>query len=204
MASLGSSAQSDCSDDLPLVSQQPLEVDYIENRLPDYRDKDGKLPAKFNVEKQKFIPRPLTRTRTPKARNLSLSFDLKPGELQQNQLALDSTTTSFNTAIKQLKAEKGGKSKIVKFQLLQDCHNWAEVSNAIELAVATHESDASVGGKFRKMFRRVSNHAESIQSFVGLLPDGNYKTLCGGLTLILTVRPTSVNGLKSHADRNRQ
>jgi hypothetical protein len=174
---------SDDEDDIPLPSQQPLEVGFIENRVTDYRDTDGKLPAKFDVKKQKFVRKAETVT----FRTNDVVFDLEPEQGQTSDLALVVANESFTRAIEQFKREKSRKTEIANFSLLDECHNWAEVVQVIRKSQENYKSEAGVQGKIRNVFRRIGDNAKSIQSFVGLLPDGSYKTLCGGLTLILTV-----------------
>lgn len=170
------SPQRGSTDELPLVSQQPLEIDFLENRLHAYRDEDGNLPARFSTEAQRFIALlPTSHTRTPRGQSNYTLWNLEEEELTRNELALVSTKKNFETAIRQLQlqAGKADKDKIARFHELQKCHDWDEVVSAINVAVQKHEDDKSVGGKFRKMFRNVGDHAKSIQTFVGLLPDGH-------------------------------
>lgn len=178
-----------CTEDdleLPLPSQQPLEVDFIQQRVTEYRDVNGALPAKYDVGSQRFVER--TRRVTFRTTGAGTSFDLAPDEMQDSQLALVATTESFSQAIAELQTKNKKKDEIANFSLLSECHNWDEVAKVLQRAERSYEDTDSVSGKIRKAFRRVGNHSKSIQSFVGLLPDGNYKTLCGGLTLVLTVR----------------
>jgi len=175
---------SSAEDEIPLPSQQPLEIDFMEHGMNEYRDTNGKLPAKYDANKRRFVQRP--RKVTFRSAGAATSFDLSPDESQANELSLVATTESFNEAIEKLQAKNKNDDKIAKFSL-SDCHDWNEVSKVLKNAEKTYENGDSVSGKIRRAFRRVGNHSKSIQSFVGLLPDGNYKTLCGGLTLVLTV-----------------
>jgi hypothetical protein len=177
--------ESSTEDDIPLPSQQPIEVDFIKHRVAEYRDINGKLPAKYDANKQQFVKR--ARRVTFRSESAPTSFDLTPEEIKASELALVSTTDSFNKAISELQARNKKKDDIAKFTLLSDCHDWNEVSEVLQDAVKKYEDTESISGKFRRAFRRVGDNSKSIQSFVGLLPDGSYKTLCGGLTLILTV-----------------
>lgn len=164
----------------PSPSRQPLAVDFIENRDTDLRDPAGELPCKFDTERQKFVPKPVSNL---DAQNMTHITDL---ELEQSNLHLMRTTESFSNAISMLKSKESKNEKIQHFTL-SDCDNWEEVIRTMDLAVKQYESRDTKSGKFRSAFRKFGDHSASIKAFVGLLPDGNYKTLCGGLTLILTV-----------------
>jgi hypothetical protein len=185
MTTLSSSPVAEENLELPLPSDQPLEVDFIENRVTEYQDVNGKQPAKFDVGTQRFVER--AHRITFRSTGAGTSFDLAPDEVQENALALVATTESFTQAITELKSKNKKKDEIANFSLLSECHSWDEVAGVLQRAERTYEDKDSVSGKVRKAFRRVGDHSKSIQSFVGLLPDGNYKTLCGGLTLVLTV-----------------
>lgn len=176
-------------DEIPLPSEQPPEVDFIQHRVTEFRDVEGNLPAQYDVARKRFVQR----TRTVSFPSNSPSFDLNPEQIPDSSLVLAETTDSFSRAIDKLKQEKGvkkkgAKSTISEFNILSECHNWNEVMKTVRNVEATYTDTGSVSGKVREVFRRMGDNANSIKAFVGLLPDGNYKTLCGGLTLILTVR----------------
>ncbi|KAH5013566.1 hypothetical protein HBI75_193840 [Parastagonospora nodorum] len=166
-------------DSFPSPSRQPLAVDFIENRDTDLRDSTGELPCVFDVGRQRFVPKTAS---LPHARN---AMSLTDVELEESNMHLIKTTESFADAIKKLTSNKSQNSVIKKFSL-SACDNWEEVMRTMDLAAKQYESRDSKSGKFRSAFRKFSDHSASIKAFVGLLPDGNYKTLCGGLTLILT------------------
>lgn len=183
MESSGFVAASD-SDEIPLPSQQPLAVDFIENHTLVCRDSNGTLPAKYDSNKQKFV----RRRQKAAVRQQSLTFDTNLEQETTNALALSATEDSFSRAVEHLKSKKGDKKEISSFRLLSDSHSWDEVLQVVQKAESAYSADEGAGGKFRKVFRRLGDNAKSVQPFVGMLPDGSYKTLCGGLTLILTVR----------------
>ncbi|KAF2733938.1 hypothetical protein EJ04DRAFT_553012 [Polyplosphaeria fusca] len=160
---------------IPRPSEQPPEVDYLQNRQDDYQ-------SPFDVGRQEFIPQPV-RTRT-------VSWDLAPPREDQQQLV--ATTESFARAVERLKKKKGKESDVAKFNF-KDVQNWTDVNQIVRDEEKKYYQDDTVSGKVRKFFRKVGDNGKSIQSFVGLLPDGNYKTLCGGLTLILT-------GMATHSE----
>jgi hypothetical protein len=166
----------------PTPSQQPLAVDFIEHRKTDLRDFAGELPCNFDVKRQKFVPKPGP---LPDGRDMT---GLEVVDLEESNLHLAKTTKSFNDAISKLKAEES-KGTVIKNFALSDCNSWDEVMKTMDMAAKQYEGRDSKLGKVRNAFRRIGDNASSIQAFVGLLPDGNYKTLCGGLTLILTVLP---------------
>ncbi|KAL5114048.1 hypothetical protein ACEQ8H_008062 [Pleosporales sp. CAS-2024a] len=163
-------------DSFPIPSLQPLAVDFIENRESDLCDSVGDLPCSFDLKRQKFVSKP---------EPLHGLQDLGKIDLGESNQHLVKTTESFNLAIKALK-DKETRDIVIKNFQLGDCNNWEEVLRSMDLVVKQYESRDTKFGKVRSAFRRIGDNAASIQPFVGLLPDGNYKTLCGGLTLILT------------------
>ncbi|KAH6288687.1 hypothetical protein HBI39_215080 [Parastagonospora nodorum] len=166
-------------DSFPSPSRQPLAVDFIENRNTDLRDPTGELRCVFDVERQRFVPKTAS---LPHARN---AMSLTDVELEESNMHLIKTTESFADAINTLKSKESQDSVIKKFSL-SACDNWEEVMRTMDLAAKKYESRDTKSGRFRSAFRKFGDHSASIKAFVGLLPDGNYKTLCGGLTLILT------------------
>lgn len=161
---------------IPRPSAQPLEVDYLQNRLED----DQYANTAFDVEKQQFVPQKQT------AALRSVSFDLLPEEDHDLQVAR--TTQSFKNAIEILKKKKGKEKAISKFSF-DGATSWNDINQIMKTAEIEYLDEDSASGKIRKFFRRIGSNGKSIQSFVGLLPDGNYKTLCGGITLVLKVIP---------------
>ena len=159
-----------------MPSEQALEVDYLENRQQDYQNPY----VGFVVKKQRFAPA----EKEPCRRRVS--FDLAVS-IRENYLQLASTTSSFTNAVKELQRKKGDEADIKRFSL-DGAHDWKEVQDIVKSAETRYFKKDSVSGKIRAMFRKIGDNGKSIQPFIGLLPDGNYKTLCGGLTLVLTVR----------------
>jgi hypothetical protein len=107
-------------------------------------------------------------------------------ELKESKLRVVATKESFANALSALKKKKSKDKKIASFDP-DSCHDWNEITELIHVVVKEYHRDDTAWGQIRVAFRCVGANAKSIQSFVGLLPDGEYKTLCGGLTLILTV-----------------
>jgi hypothetical protein len=167
-------------DSFPSPSRQPLAVDFIENRNTDVLDTVGELLCTFDVERQKFIPKIASLAHDHNAMSLT---DV---ELEESNMHLVKTTENFANTINMLKS-KDSQSTAVKNFSLSACDNWEEVMRTMDLAAKQYESRDTKSGKFRSAFRKFGEHSASIKAFVGLLPDGNYKTLCGGLTLILSV-----------------
>jgi hypothetical protein len=161
----------------PLVSQQSPAVDFIEHRDIDFRNIRSDVSCKFDTERQKFVARP-----SPQA----LVRGVTDTELVKSKQYLAETTERFNDAIYTLKTRKTKDVNVSNFRL-GHCHDWGEVTDTIQGVVDKYYSTDTKWGKIRGAFRRVGDNAASIQGFVGLLPDGSYKTLCGGLTLVLTV-----------------
>jgi hypothetical protein len=175
--------------EIPLPSKQHVAVDFIENRASDFRDIQGNLPCRYDVNQEKFVPKPTREA------DSSISLDVLEEELNKSKMQLTTTNESFSRAIRKLKAES--KDNAVATFNLSDCHDWEEVGQAMERLTAEHSSDKNAWAKVRKMFRAVGDNSQSIQSFVGLLPDGQYKSLAGGLTIILTV---SMSGTLARCD----
>jgi hypothetical protein len=164
----------------PTPSQQPLAVDFLENRKLEYRSVDGDLSCTYSVDKQEFVERPLTRA----AQNIR-SMDAEE-EVPRSDARLAERNAGFLAAVERLKKKDGKKGVASKFDL-SGCHDWTEVMRVVKQVEEAYQNDDSKSGKVRKVFRNISEHSESLKAFVNVLPDGNYKTLCGGLTLILTV-----------------
>jgi hypothetical protein len=175
----------DAQHPFPTPSQQPLAVDFIENRETDLRDFAGDLPCDFDAIRQKFVPKP--------GQLLSAQdvMHLAAVDLEESNIHLRKTTESFENAVKALKARESKDPAITNFRL-GDCNSWEEVMKTMDMAAKQYGSRDTKLGKVCSAFRRIGDNGASIQAFVGLLPDGNYKTLCGGLTLILTV-PSAQN-----------
>jgi hypothetical protein len=166
----------------PTPSSQSPAVDYLENRSTNFLAVDGDTLLRFDSARDKFV-----------ARSSTLSFEesvnnVTSEELELSTRQLSERTNCFHVAIEKLKGDKkvGGESKIAEFRL-SECHDWEHVTEVVQQAVNEYHDTDTKWGSIRAAFRRVGAKAASIQSFVNLLPDGNYKTLCGGLTLILTV-----------------
>ena len=161
----------------PCPSAQPISVDYIENRHTEFRDEHGELPFRFDASRQKFVAR-------------SVAWDAAPStsdeELRDSKLRVVATTKSFSNALSALKEKKSKEKKIASFDL-DSYHDWKEITGLIQVVVKEYHSNDTTWDRIRSGFRTVGDNAKSMQAFIGLLPDGEYKTLCGGLTLILTV-----------------
>jgi len=167
-------------DGIPLVSKQPVTVDFIEHRISEFRDSRGNLPCRWNVDQEKFVAKQL------REQESDIPLELFEEEIRKSKMQLTATNESFSYALDKLKAES--KDKSIALLDLNACHDWEEVAKALEKLTESYHDDKSTWAKVRKIFRNVGDNSKSIQSFVHLLPDGQYKTLTGGLTLILTVR----------------
>jgi len=178
------------NDVFPSLSAQPISVDFIENRQKLYRDAQGELPCTFDPSSQKFVARPLP---------WETAFDDSEEELRQSKLMVVATTESFSKALLTLKEKNAGDKTIASFDL-ESCHDWKEITERIQVVADSYHNKGTTWRKIRSTFRRVGDNAKSLQTFVSLLPDGEYKTLCGGLTLILTVRFFDQSFLNMRAD----
>jgi len=167
-------------DGFPALSMQPISVDFIENRDAGFRNAEGELPCNFDPSSQKFVVPPFAVG--------GAVLDHEEEALRESKLRVVATTESFAHALAALKAKKKSKNQAIANFDLNSCHDWEGITEHIDLVVENYHQDDTTWGHIRRAFRRVGDTATSIQSFVGLLPDGEYKTLCGGLTLILTVR----------------
>ncbi|KAI9695093.1 MAG: hypothetical protein M1820_008918 [Bogoriella megaspora] len=155
---------------MPLPSTQPLAVDFLQNRR--------NTGLKFDPQKQHFVAElrePAPWEATPDALALH----------KENGLELVEMTSSFTSAIQELQKKKANEPAIARFSF-KDARDWGDVDSILRSAKKNYLDKDSLSGKIRKMFRSIGKNGKSIQSFIGLLPDGNYKTLCGGLTLILS------------------
>ena len=165
-------------DGFPAPSMQPISVDFIENRNTIFRNAQGELPFKYDIGSQKFVAPPVTFD--------GAVLDDYEEQLRESKLRVVATKESFSKALSALKTKKAKDKKIASFDL-DACHDWTEITNAIHGVVENYHNDDTTWGRIQTGFRRVGDNAKSLQSFVGLLPDGAFETLCGGLVLILTV-----------------
>ncbi|KAI4673643.1 uncharacterized protein J4E88_008699 [Alternaria novae-zelandiae] len=156
---------------------QPISVDFIENRNTIFRNAQGDLPCKYDVGSQKFVAPPVTF-------GGAVPDDYEE-QLRESKLKVVATKESFSKALSALKTKKAKDKKIASFDL-DACYDWKEITDVIHGVVTDYHKNDTTWSNIRGAFRRVGDNAKSIQPFVGLLPDGEYKTLCGGLTLILT------------------
>ncbi|KAF1996045.1 hypothetical protein P154DRAFT_580290 [Amniculicola lignicola CBS 123094] len=142
----------------PLPSKQNIEIDFIES------------------QKRRFYPRPTV------PRYVGL------GPSSERRSALKRTQDSFIAALEVLtKSSKGETDTQIANFSLSDTDIWDHLIQAATVVEAKYLSTESFSDKIQAAFRKVGNNARSIKPFVGLLLDGNYKTLCEGLTIILTV-----------------
>jgi len=165
-------------DGFPAPSMQPISVDFIENRDAGFRNAEGELPCNFDPSSQKFVAAPFAFG--------GAVLDHEEEALRESKLRVVATKESFAHALAALKSKKKSKNEAIANFDLNSYHDWEEITEHIDLVVKNSHQDDTTWGHIRRAFRRVGDNATSIQSFVGLLPDGEYKTLCGGLTLILT------------------
>ena len=162
----------------PAPSMQPISVDFIENRDTSFRNAEGELPCNFDQSSQKFVAPPFAFG--------GAVLDHEEEALRESKLRVKATTGSFAAALAALKkkTEKSTDPKIADFDL-DASYDWKEITQLIQV-VAKSRDDAK-WGRICKAFRRVGDNARAVQSFVGLLPDGEYAILCRGLVLMLTV-----------------
>jgi len=137
------------------------------------------MPCRYDPNQQHFV---LNNFEVQKP---EISLDTLEEEVNESKMQIVVTNEAFSRALCKLKAES--KDRAVACMNLSDCHDWDDVGKALEKMTADYKDDKSAWAKVRKVFRNVGDHSKSIQSFVHLLPDGQYKSLAGGLTLILTV-----------------
>lgn len=166
------------SETFPLPSMQGLEIDFLENRSSNFeKHVDG---CKFDTNKQKF---------TPISNDVMLKdVVFSNSSSKENRTRLKNTHELLLAAIQSLKEREGHKNAHIAAFDISQSRTWEDVIAAVKAAEEKYLQDDSTTGKIRKAFRQVEDNASSIQPFIGMLPDGEYKTLCGGLTLILKVR----------------
>ena len=164
----------------PLPSSQDLGVDFLENRPSPFQKHTQNCV--FDPDKQQFAPKDQFASFADTVFNDATSAD--------NKVQLENTRTSLQAAIQAFKDQhdqKDKKNAKATTLTISDGSTWSDVIAAVRAAEETYLKDESPTGKIRKAFRKVEEHSRSIQPFLGMLPDGEYKTLCGGLTLILKV-----------------
>jgi hypothetical protein len=167
----------------PTPSKQPPAVDFLEHRDNDFRNIRSEVSSKFDTERQKYVAKPV-----PQA----LTREVTDTDLAKSNHDLAERAGQFNDAINELKKRRVQDTNISNLRLGY-CHDWGEVTDTIQRVVDDYYSTDTKWKKIRGAFRRVGDNAASIQCFVELLPDGCYKTLCGGLTLVLTVEYPGVS-----------
>ena len=71
-------------------------------------------------------------------------------------------------------------------------HTWKDVLEEIDKVAESRNDTSSLWGKVRKAFRSIGNNNKILDSWLKLLPtDSHYFSIvCGGLKLILGVRPS--------------
>lgn len=161
----------------PLPSRQTLEVDFLENRPSEFRRTAANCI--FDTDKRQFAPL------IPVGTVQTVSFEQDASE--ESEIQLRHTHDSFRTAVEALKETAASKNKTVATFQLSNAHSWGEVAKAAKDAEETYLKADSPTSKVRSAFRRIEKNAKSIKPFLGMLPDGEYKTLAGGLTLVLSV-----------------
>ncbi|PSN71370.1 hypothetical protein BS50DRAFT_673933 [Corynespora cassiicola Philippines] len=161
-------------DSIPRVLEQPLAVDFLQNRQEEF----GALNLPYDASQGRFLV-------DERSFSAQIARVEKDSLSEEHMLSVRSTTESFHKAVEQLKKEGKDRKDIKEFDL-NDVKDWNDVTQLVKTAETNYSNDEKKGGKIRKFFRKVGDNGKSIQSFVGLLPDGSYKTLCGGVTLILT------------------
>ncbi|KAF2642634.1 hypothetical protein P280DRAFT_540511 [Massarina eburnea CBS 473.64] len=115
-----------------------------------------------------------------------MSSTSSPNARIERKLEVAHTIENFKKAVEELKKSRAKKDKSIgKFDLAA-AHDWNEVMELLKSADTMYRNEDSNLGRIRHYFRKIGDNGKSFQMFVGLLPDGNYKTLCGGLTLILS------------------
>lgn len=74
-------------------------------------------------------------------------------------------------------------------------HSWAEVMGQLDLAKQSHEDKAKGRqGVLRKGARWFSNHVETIDPWVRLIPETDYSSvICGGLKFVFAVSHRSLS-----------
>lgn len=160
----------------PLPSNQSIEVDFIENREVELQKAGIEKSYTFSSEKKRFVAQTAVQ-------EISYDDPRKP----VSPLELQRTRDELQTAIDHLKERKGKKNDaIAKFEL-SDPHSWADVVRVLTEVEVAYLNKDSISGKIRAACLRIGENGKSIKPFIQMLPDGSYKTLCGGLTLILTV-----------------
>lgn len=162
----------------PLVSRQQLSVDFLDNRMPELQDSQGNLPCTFDHEKQLYVARQGGQAGEESRR----TFEFDEPELENDALL---QTEQFKAALEEFK-KKSHDAKVRHFDV-EGAHDWRDVLKVVNKARDDYHSTESISGKLRDFFHKIGDRGEAFMPFLKLLPDGNYKTLCGGLELILGV-----------------
>lgn len=162
----------------PLPSSQGFEVDFLQNRPSPFQRQAS--DCIFQPDKQQFAPRT----------KANLFKDTVFGDTSNasNQKQLKHTQDSLQAAIRALKSNKSKNDAMIATFDICEAGSWTDVIAAVKEAEEKYLRDDSPTEKIRKAFRKVEDNSKSIQPFLGMLPDGEYKILCGGLTLILKAR----------------
>ena len=76
----------------------------------------------------------------------------------------------------------------------QHTHTWEEVLKEVEIAATTFNETSSTWGKLRKAFRSMGSNHKVFKAWLEFLPNQSQycSIVCGGLKLILGVRPAAI------------
>jgi len=165
------------SNHFPLPSSHGVEVDFLQNQPFEFQDIGNNCV--YDTNTQEFIARTSIIAAT--------IVESHEEGTNHNKVRLTRTHDCLVAAIQTLNTAKQKKSNKQVVLSLSEATCWEDVIAAVKGAQGKYLQKDSPSSKVRAAFRKVEDNAKSIQPFLGLLPDGQYKTLCGGLTLVLEV-----------------
>lgn len=163
--------------DIPLPPQQPLAVDFLQRRASILRDPNGAFPFRYDREVSAFIL-PDSEIDNDQIQRRILALSRAQGEVQEAK-------ASFESAIERMKA-KSGDSTVTQFDIHRG-GDWKTISQHLQSAQSQYLKEDTVSKQIFARFRKMMDGSDWLLPFVKLLPDGMYKTLSGGLKLVIMV-----------------
>ncbi|KAL9622667.1 MAG: hypothetical protein Q9160_002977 [Pyrenula sp. 1 TL-2023] len=144
--------------------------------MPELQDSQGNLPCTFDHEKQLYV----ARQNGQGSGGSETTIEWNEPEIEHDAIV---QTEQFKAALEEFK--KRSRNATVRHFDVEGAHDWRDVLKVVNKARDDYHSTENVSGKLRDFFHRIGDRGEAFMPFLKLLPDGNYKTLCGGLELIL-------------------
>ncbi|KIW06452.1 uncharacterized protein PV09_02896 [Verruconis gallopava] len=159
---------------IPNVLKQRLTVDFMEKRIIP----EKKLAVRYDRRRDSYVHD----SRAVNSPELEEFF--KSNEEVQLWKQIEDDTKDWLEEVHNL-------SQSEKKEFIVADANFQAVIDTVKKVQDEYYSKDTMTAHMRDCFRKISGKAERVQPWLELLPDGAYKTLCGGLKLVVEV-------MKSH------